>query len=81
MINKHTEERLEDAIEAALVGDGNSSYENGSSGDYDPELGLEPQAATEFIRATQATKWDGLEAIHGAETNKMVLAALTKHLN
>ena len=77
---KHTEERLEDAIEAQLVGGGVHAYKKGSSDDYASELGLEPKVVIEFIQSTQAKVWDALEVIHGADTIKTVLAALTKHL-
>jgi len=78
MPKKHTEERLENAIEHCLLTQ--HSYEKGESKDYDVDMALEPGRVIHFLKATQAKVWNALEAIHGASTDKVVLDALTKEL-
>ncbi|PSW02563.1 RNA-binding domain-containing protein [Photobacterium lipolyticum] len=77
-MKKHTEDRLEDAIEYHLVE--NDKYIKGDSADYDTGMALEPKRFIEFIKETQSKTWQALEKIHGDNTAAMVLADLTKHL-
>jgi len=77
-MKKHTEARLEDAIEHHLIiGD---KYLKGESVDFDPELALEPKRVIDFIQSTQGRTWEALEAIHSKGTAKVVLTDLCKHL-
>jgi len=78
MSKKHTEAKLEDAIEHCLIAQ--HGFSKGESKDYDPALALEPARIIAFLKATQAKTWGSLESIHGAETGKMVLDALVKEL-
>ena len=75
----HTEERLEDAIEHCLIQQ--HGYQQGHSQDFDAQRAIEPQRVIDFIKATQAKVWAGLEAIHGEATRELVLDGLVKELN
>jgi type I restriction enzyme R subunit len=78
MSKKHTEARLEDAIEHCLIT--RHGFSKGESSDYDPALGMEPARVIAFFKTTQEKTWKALEAIHGTATEKMVLDALVKEL-
>ncbi len=79
MTKKYTEDRLEDAIEHCLLQQ--HQYQQGHSQDYDVARALEPVRVISFIKATQRTVWKGLEQIHHAATEGLVLDALVKELN
>lgn len=79
MVKKHTEARLEEAIEHCLISD--HGYEQGQSSDYDVEKALEPARVITFIKATQEKVWAGLEAVHGSASENLVLEGLVKELN
>lgn len=76
---KHTEARLEDAIEHHLINEG--GYVQGVQADFDPVRALEPARVIAFIKETQPKQWRNLFAIHGAETEKVVLDSLCKALD
>lgn len=78
MSKKHTEAKLEDAIEHCLITQ--HGFSKGESRDYDPVLALEPARLIAFLKATQAKTWTALESIHGAATQLTVLEALVKEL-
>ena len=78
-MKKHTEARLEDAIEHCLITD--HSYEKGQSKDFDVERALEPARIIEFIKATQEKVWAGLVAVHGTASEELLLNGLVKELN
>jgi type I restriction enzyme, R subunit len=78
-MNKHTERKLEDAIEYCLHNE--HGYEKGQSKEFDSELALEPKRLINFIKTTQKKVWVNLENIHGAATEKIVLETLSKELN
>ena len=84
-MKKHTEARLEDAIINHLTSQGGFvlvDYRQGEAkGRYDTEKALDPKLVLDFIRQTQAKVWKSLEAIHGAETGKVVIDHLDKELN
>lgn len=84
-MKKHTEARLEDAIVDHLVSQGGYKfvdYRDGEAkGRYDAEKALDPSLVLDFIRQTQEKVWDSLQAIHKAETEKVVLNHLVKELN
>ena len=84
-MKKHTEARLEDAIVNDLTSRGGFvfvDYRQGeASGRYDTEKALDPKLVLDFIRQTQEKVWKSLEAIHGVETDKVVIDHLNKELN
>ncbi len=78
-MKKHTEERLEDAIEYHLLN--KDDYIKGVSDDYDAELALEPVRVIGFIQETQSKTWNALHAIHGDNTESIILESLVKELD
>ncbi len=78
-MKKHTEDRLEKAIEYSLLKNG--GYVKGSNPDFNKELALEPKRVIEFIKATQDNLWQSLEKIHGDNTEKVLLDSLCKELD
>lgn len=77
-MKKHTEDRLEDAIEYQLVE--NDCYKKGSSDEFNTERALEPARVIAFIEKTQSKVWQSLKGIHGSDTEKIVLDDLCKTL-
>jgi len=78
-MKKHTEDRLEDAIEDQFIN--HDKYHQGASDDFDTDLAVEPTHVINFIQSTQIKTWQALENIHGADTSKVVVADLCKHLD
>ncbi len=76
-MEKHTEIRFEEAIEAALLARG---FEHGDAKGYDAEAALFPDDVIAFIQATQSKKWDGLAQLQGDATRETLLASLVKEL-
>ena len=77
-MKKHTEDRLEDAIEHQFIK--NDRYQKGTSDDYDSGRALEPDRVLAFIQQTQDKQWQTLKGIHGNDTGKVVLDDLCKTL-
>ncbi len=77
-MKKHTEDRLEDAIDYQFVE--KDCYEKGESDDFDTERALEPVRVLSFIQKTQDKLWQALKGIHGSDTEKVVLDDLCKTL-
>ncbi|KHE91797.1 MAG: DEAD/DEAH box helicase, partial [Candidatus Scalindua brodae] len=77
-MKKHTEDRLEDAIEYQFIE--KDCYKEGVSGGFDTERALEPARVIAFIEKTQTKLWQSLKAIHGSDTVKVVLDDLCKTL-
>lgn len=77
-MKKHTEDRLEDAIEYQFIE--NDCYVKGESTDFDPKRALEPSRVISFIEKTQKKQWQALKAIHGSDTEELVLDDLCKSL-
>lgn len=77
-MKKHTEDRLEDAIEYQFIE--NDCYQKGASDDFDTERALEPGRVLDFIQKTQDKQWQALKGIHGSDTEKAVLDDLCKTL-
>lgn len=76
---KHTSEAaFETAIETVLLADG---YTRLDGKGFDRERAIFPAEALTFIRATQGTVWQKLEALHGEQTGVRVLESLTKWLD
>src|SRR5438128_11997571 len=84
-MKKHTEARLEDAIINDLTTQGGYvfvDYREGEAKDrYSKARAMDPTLVLGFIQATQDKMWQSLEAIHGAETGKVVLDHLVKELD
>ncbi len=78
MTKKHTEERLEDAVVECLISQG--GYVQTVSNEFDADRALNSDRVIRFIRDTQPTVIQGLENIHGAETEKQILDSLCKEL-
>jgi type I restriction enzyme R subunit len=78
MPKKHIEDRLEDAIEYQFTE--NDCYQKGDSDDFDSERALESARVIAFIEKTQPKIWQMLKAIHGDDTEKVVLDDLCKTL-
>jgi len=74
MNKKHTEAKLEDAIEHCLITQ--QGFSRGESKDYDTALALEPTRVIAFFKATQEKTWTALASIHGAETERIVFGCL-----
>lgn len=84
-MKKHTEERLEDAIVDNLTSQGGFTFvdyrEGDAKGRYNAEKALDPKLVLDFIQQTQEKVWKSLQAIHGPETEKVVIDHLDKELN
>jgi type I restriction enzyme R subunit len=84
-MKKHTEARFEDAIVDYLTSQGGFEFvdyrEGEAKGRYDAEKALDPKLVLDFIQQTQEKVWKSLQAIHGAETEKVVIDHLDKELN
>ena len=74
----HTEHDFETAIEAGLVSTG--GYAKRASSDFDEALALFPADVTGFLKESQGTKWQALEALLQAKTGATVLDSLAKEL-
>jgi type I restriction enzyme, R subunit len=83
-MKKHIEARLENAIIDHLTAQGGYVFvdyrEDGAKDRYDRARALDPALVLGFIQATQEKTWKSLEAIHKAETAKVVLDHLCKEL-
>jgi len=77
-MKKHTEDRLEDAIEYQFIE--NDCYQKGVSENFDTEHAIEPERVLAFIQNTQVKQWQVLKEIHGSDTEKVVLDDLCKTL-
>ncbi|MBK82910.1 MAG: type I restriction endonuclease subunit R [Gammaproteobacteria bacterium] len=77
-MKKHTEARLEDAIEHQFVS--LDRYQKGSSNDFDVERAFEPSRILSFIERTQLKLWNTLKSIHGNDTEQVILDDLYKAL-
>lgn len=74
----HREEDFEAAIEASLLAAG--GYSRRSPADFDEAVALFPADVIGFIRDSQPTRWQQLEALLGARTQATVLDALAQEL-
>ena len=74
----HTERAFETAIEASLTRDG--GYESRNPSAYDETLALLPADVTGFLKESQPTRWQALEALLGPKTAATVLDSLSKQL-
>ena len=74
----HTERAFEMAIEAELTSSGR--YAKCSPSAFDEMLALFPADVSGFLKDSQPTKWDALEALLGPKTATTVLDSLSKDL-
>lgn len=77
-MSSHSEHAFETAIEAGLLASG--GYQKRSAADYDEALALFPADVIGFIRDSQPTRWQQLEALLGSRLDATVLDALAKEL-
>ena len=77
-MKKHTEDRLEDAIEYQFLE--KDCYAKGCSDEFDTERAIEPARVITFIEKTQSKLWQSLKGIHGDDAEKVVLDDLCKTL-
>lgn len=75
----HTENTFEENIEQALISKG--GYVQGSSQDFDPELGLFPSYVTNFLKSSQPKAWEKIADIHKADVEAKVIRRLMKELD
>ena len=77
-MNKHTEARFEDAIEASLLNDG--GYKKGDPKGFDPLFALFPWEVIDFITRTQEARWQSIKDLHGPKAEDALLSALSREL-
>ncbi len=77
-LNKHTESRFEDAIEASLLSEG--GYDKGDPKDFDRLFALFPHDIIDFIARTQEVRWQSIKDLHGAKAEDALLSALSREL-
>ena len=75
----HTELTFESAIEIALLESG--GYKQGSSSNFDAQLGLFPSYIIEFLQMSQPQAWDKIVNIHNDEVEKKVIQRLVKEID
>ena len=75
---RHTEAAFETVIEATMLAKG---YTREPDAGFDRDRAIFPEAALDFIRATQPKEWKALEALHGDKTGAQVLGDLTKWMD
>ncbi|MEI8325506.1 MAG: type I restriction endonuclease, partial [Betaproteobacteria bacterium] len=75
---RHNEASFESVIEAHLLANG---YDPITTTSYHSGHTLFPEIALAFIRTSQPKEWAKLEALHGANTEAMVLKDLTHWLD
>ena len=74
----HTERDFETVIEAGLTTVG--GYESRTPSAYDEALALFPADVTGFLKESQPSRWQALEALLGLKTAATVLDGLSKEL-
>ena len=74
---KHTERRFEDAITIELCARG---FIKGDPETYDAEHALFPHDIVDYIKVSQAKKWQSLVDLQGEAAQTILLDALVKEL-
>jgi type I restriction enzyme R subunit len=74
---KHTERRFEDAIQVELCDRG---FVNGNPETYDAGRALFPRDVIDYIKLSQANKWQSLVDLQGSAAESVLLDALVKEL-
>ncbi|WP_350027912.1 type I restriction endonuclease subunit R [Methylovulum psychrotolerans] len=80
MNKKHTEIKFEDALEHQLLSP-EGGFERGIAAQFDKTRAMDTVLLIGFIKATQATHWQALQAIHGERVEKVILDDLEKEIN
>jgi len=75
----HTEKAFETAIEDSLLTNG--GYSKADPKNFDRSRCLDPAVLIPFIQETQPKVWQGLENIHGADTETILLDDLAKAMD
>ena len=75
----HTENTFEENIAQALISNG--GYAQGSSQDFDPELGLFPSYMIDFLKSSQPKAWEKIGRIHKSDVASKVIRRLLKELD
>lgn len=78
-MDKHKEDKFEDAIEHVLIKSG--GYSKGDSKSYDMEKALFSDLVISFLQNSQSKNWNALEKILGANTEATVINELCKELS
>jgi len=79
MPTDHTEKAFEAAIEDHLLTSG--GYLKADPANFDRQRALDPTVLIPFIQETQPEKWEGLQKIHGADTESVLLDDLSKAMD
>lgn len=74
-----SENTFEKAIVESLVVEGGYSEIIGA--EYNPEIGFFKDEIISFLKSSQPKRWEKIEAIHGKDVEKRVLARLFKELD
>ena len=75
----HREIAFEDAIEHHLLNQ--AGYTKADQADFDRERALDPTVFFPFVQETQPELWEGLEKLHGSDTEAVVLDDLCKAMD
>jgi type I restriction enzyme R subunit len=79
-LSTQTNERaFETQVEETLLGI--AGWQRGSVAEWDVERALFPTLVWQFLEATQPRLWADMRALHAAELEKLVVAALVKELD
>ena len=78
-MSSHTEHAFEAAIETGLTSSG--GYETLSPSAYDEALALFPDDVSGFLKDSQSSKWEAIEALLGPKVAATVLDSLSKELD
>jgi type I restriction enzyme R subunit len=79
-LSTQTNERaFETQVEETLLGI--AGWQRGSVAEWDVERALFPPLVCQFLEATQPRLWAGMRALHAAELERLVVAALVKELD
>ena len=79
MSDQTTEKAFESYLEETLIN--KSGWKQGSNKDWDKQLALFPSEVVAFIKDTQLTLWQEMEALHGEELPNKLIATLAKELD
>jgi type I restriction enzyme R subunit len=79
MSDQTTEKAFESYLEETLIN--KSGWKQGSNKDWDKQLALFRSEVVAFIKDTQPTLWQEMEALHGEELPNKLIATLAKELD
>jgi type I restriction enzyme, R subunit len=75
----HREIAFEDAIEHHLLNV--AGFAKGDSVNFDRERAIDPTVFIPFVKETQPETWEGLEKLHGSDTESIILDDLCKAMD